>query len=70
MCSLSWQLFILIICRVWLWLEKLVVIIYKNGPPSDDLDIDIYCQGHDPEQHSEDFSRRSLLVKKLLREFY
>jgi len=39
---------------------------YKNGPPSDDLDLDIYYQGHNPEQHSGDFSRRSLFVKKLL----
>jgi len=43
-----------------------MVIIYKNGPTSDDLDLDIYCQGHDSEQHAEDFSRRSLFVKKLL----
>ncbi|KYN05230.1 hypothetical protein ALC62_03876 [Cyphomyrmex costatus] len=23
--------------------------LYKRGPPSDDLDLDICCQGHDPE---------------------
>jgi len=39
---------------------------HKNGLHSDDLDLDIYCQRHDPEQHFEDFSRRSLFVKKLL----
>jgi len=38
---------------------------HKNGP-FDDFDLDIYCHGHNPEQHSEDFSRRSLFVKKLL----
>jgi len=46
-------------------LENLVIM-YKNGLPSDDLDLDIYCLGQDSEQHSEDFSCRSLFVKKLL----
>jgi len=37
-----------------------------SGPSFDDFDFDICCQGHDSELSSEDFSRCSLSVKKLL----
>jgi len=44
---------------------KISVNMYKNGAPSEIIVLDIYCQGHLPEQQSEDFSRRSFFVKKL-----
>lgn len=34
------------------------------GPPLNDLDLNIYRQGHDPEQFRKGFSHRSLFVKK------
>jgi len=44
---------------------KILVNMYKNGAPSEIIVLDIYCQGHLPEQQSESFSRRSLFIKKL-----
>ena len=34
---------------------------------SDDADLDIYCQGHDPECPSKNFGNRSLIIEKLLK---
>jgi len=30
------------------------------------FDLDVCCQGHNPKQHSKNFSRRSLFIRKLL----
>jgi len=38
----------------------------KRGATTDDLDLDICYQSHNPEQFPTSFNRRSLFVKKLL----
>lgn len=43
-----------------------MVIIELRGTTSDNLDLNIYYQGHPPEWSLGDFSCRSLFIKKLL----